>query len=520
MRCVTPTSSPLPGTAAEHRLGGRLALGAAAAVLVSVPFTLLTLLVLSRFEPLEAADRRVANAFNAYVLPRPALERTLEVLALVTHPNTMRAVAAVIAVALWMRGRRRLVAWLVVTMAVGGLLSPVLKAIVARARPTFDDPVTTAGGFSFPSGHALNSMLLAACLIVLAHPPTRRLRRAAVWTTATVLVAVTAVDRIALGVHYVSDVLAGWTVALATVATTTVAFAAWRRGEGLPPTSPDEGLDPESGVDARHPGDRDPHPAGHPWVRVLGRLAANLLLRWALVLAVLVGVGFLVTRAAETVWPFTVEDGVNRHLAAGRTATGNTLTLFMSGLGNTSTIVPLCLVAVVVLRLSLHRWRESLLVGAVTLAQSVVFLLTTMAIDRERPEVPKLDESPPTSSFPSGHTSAAIALYTSLAVVAHRRIRTTWLRRTVLAVLLSLPVLVGIGRLYRGMHHPSDVTASLLNAGLLLLLSDRLLRRTPLPDDGAAPLAGVAGGTTTGAGATTGAGVTAGPDHPSREVHV
>jgi undecaprenyl-diphosphatase len=355
-------------------------------------------------------------------------------------------------------------------------------------------------------------MLMAACLVVLVHPRARRVRRVVVWTLAVVLVLLTGVDRIALGVHYLSDVLAGWVVALATVTATTVAFATWRRSEGLPATSTDEGLDP----DPDHPPIRSDAPRrGRPWARPLGRLAGQLVLRWVVVLAVLVAVGMLVTTVAESVWPFTVEDGVDRALAAGRTPTRNTLTVFMSGLGNTSTIVPLCLLAAVVLRLVLHRWRESLLVGAVTLGQSVVFVLTTLAIDRERPGVPHLDDSPPTSSFPSGHTSASIALYSSLAVVAHRRIRNPWVRRPVMVLLLCLPGLVATGRLYRGMHHPSDVVAALLNAGLLLLLTDRLLRTTPLPDDGAVPPSGVAA---LRPGAADGA--PSDPDHPTREVLV
>ncbi len=244
---------------------------------------------------------------------------------------------------------------------------------------------------------------------------------------------------------------------------------------------------------------RSSHPAsngdGSPvtWGHVMPRLVGGLLLRWIAIFVVLVALGLLVTRVADQVWPFTVEDDINRGVEQVRTASGNTATLWMSGLGNTSTIVPLCLLVALVLRLTLHRWRESFLVVAVTLGQSVVFLLTTLVIDRNRPDVAHLDQSPPTSSFPSGHTSAAIALYASLAVVAHRRIRATWLRRLAMAVLLCLPALVAVGRLYRGMHHPSDVAASLVNAGLQLLLADRLLRATSLPDDGDVPRAGVAG---------------------------
>ena len=229
------------------------------------------------------------------------------------------------------------------------------------------------------------------------------------------------------------------------------------------------------------------------WKHVLPRLVGGLVVRWLAILVLMVALGLLVTRVAEKVWPFTVEDDINRSFEQARTAAGNTATLYMSGLGNTSTIVPLCLLLAIVLRLVLKRWRESFLVMAVTLGQSVVFLFTTLAIDRDRPDVVHLDESPPTSSFPSGHTSAAIALYVSLAVVVHRRVRPTWLRRLLMAVLLCLPALVATGRLYRGMHHPSDVTASLINSGLQLFLADRLLRATALPDDGDVPRAGVAG---------------------------
>ncbi|WP_088320741.1 phosphatase PAP2 family protein [Kineosporia sp. R_H_3] len=250
------------------------------------------------------------------------------------------------------------------------------------------------------------------------------------------------------------------------------------------------------------------------WRHVLPRLAGGLLLRWLAILVVLVGLGLLVTKIADTVWPFTVEDDVNRAFENARTAAGNTATLFMSGLGNTSTIVPLCLLMAVVLRLALKRWRESILVVTVTLGQSVVFLLTTLAIDRNRPDVEQLDQSPPTSSFPSGHTSAAIALYTSLAVVVHRRVRPTWLRRLLVVLLLCLPALVATGRLYRGMHHPSDVVGSLVNAGLQIFLADRLLRATPLPDDGDVPRHGVAGPRRSLAGSGTTAGTDRGtPAH-------
>ena len=78
--------------------------------------------------------------------------------------------------------------------------------------------------------------------------------------------------------------------------------------------------------------------------------------------------------------------------------------------------------------------------------------------------------APPTSSFPSGHTAAAIALYGCLAVllmwVYGRRPAT----RVAAVVLFCIPVVVGLSRLHRGMHYPSDILVGALGGGLWLLL--------------------------------------------------
>jgi membrane-associated phospholipid phosphatase len=54
---------------------------------------------------------------------------------------------------------------------------------------------------------------------------------------------------------------------------------------------------------------------------------------------------------------------------------------------------------------------RGVLPGGAVAVQATVFLMTTLAIDRPRPAVVHLDTSPPTSSFPSGQTAAAMALY-------------------------------------------------------------------------------------------------------------
>jgi len=245
---------PVPG----RGLASRLLLGGLAAAVLAMPLTILTALVLSRSDGLRDVDSSVVDAVHGQVLARPQLARVLGWISTATHPNSVRAVTAVLVVALWARGHRRRALWLAVTITVGGALDPVLKDAVARARPVFTHPVALAPGYSFPSGHALNTMLLAACLVLLGHGPTRGHpgRRAALWTGAVLLVLVTGADRVGLGVHYATDVLAGWLVALVTVTVTTTAFESWRRDAGLDPSSPEAGLDPGPGPDQ----DPDPKP--------------------------------------------------------------------------------------------------------------------------------------------------------------------------------------------------------------------------------------------------------------------
>lgn len=98
-------------------------------------------------------------------------------------------------------------------LALGGsaLLNLATKQLFARDRPSLWESIAPESTYSFPSGHAMGSMTLAAVLVLLAWPT--RLRG---WVTAAMLVFVPMVgmSRVYLGVHYPSDILAGWSAAL------------------------------------------------------------------------------------------------------------------------------------------------------------------------------------------------------------------------------------------------------------------------------------------------------------------
>jgi membrane-associated phospholipid phosphatase len=146
----------------------------------------------------------------------------------VFDPNTLRLAALVLVIWFVRRKARRMALWVTTTMAVGGLLGMLLKLLVGRHRPDLLDPVARAAGYSFPSGHALNVALAAGVFLLVFLPLVRGRRRALLWAAAVVATVVTGLCRIALGVHWTSDVVGGWVLGLAVVAATASAFTTWR----------------------------------------------------------------------------------------------------------------------------------------------------------------------------------------------------------------------------------------------------------------------------------------------------
>jgi membrane-associated phospholipid phosphatase len=239
-------------------------------------------------------------------------------------------------------------------------------------------------------------------------------------------------------------------------------------------------------VPASHPDPKPGHSPGTALDPRPGGLAERLGTRWrdhspvlvgsaiallglVVLTVVIVGIGLLLTKVfagSITSW----DDRLTRWFVAQRTPTLNTVTAFGSDLGSTVTIVAIAVLVAVVLGIK-RRWREvELIVVALTIEVSV-FLLSTLAVDRARPDVRRLDVSPPTSSYPSGHTAAAIVLYVSLAIVVSSLTRSRAARVIAWTLAFLLPVAVGLSRLYRAMHHPTDVLASVLLGAAALTIA-------------------------------------------------
>jgi len=193
--------------------------------------------------------------------------------------------------------------------------------------------------------------------------------------------------------------------------------------------------------------------------RVVGRVVLQL----AVLYGVLVGIGWLLTRVLDDSGLAREEDELNQALADGRTPTMDDVTYVLSGLGNTGAIVGALVVVAVGLRLATKKWSIPVFLVLAVSAQALVFLFVQLTIKRQRPDVERLDSSPPTSSFPSGHTGAATALFLASALLVAWYVRNRAVKVIALTVLVSVPLLVAYGRLYRGMHFPTDILGAYLN---------------------------------------------------------
>ncbi|MFF5445711.1 phosphatase PAP2 family protein [Streptomyces sp. NPDC012888] len=198
---------------------------------------LLTVLVALRWHPVLRYDGLVARALHAQAHAHPELTALNRLLSdWVWDPWTMRALLAVACGWLWWRGERRLAGWFLLAVAAAAVVSQGVKAAVGRERPVWADPVDTASYAAYPSGHALTATVVCGLLLWLASGSgagrAGRSGRAgwvtgAAWAVAAVSVLGVGFTRVLLGVHWPSDVVAGWLLGAVLVAF--VALAASRR---------------------------------------------------------------------------------------------------------------------------------------------------------------------------------------------------------------------------------------------------------------------------------------------------
>jgi undecaprenyl-diphosphatase len=240
-------SAPATRPSPDARFGGRAVLAVVALLLVAVPFALLLFLVQDKWDPLLDVDDGARDDLHSLAVGRPWLVTVLKGLSLVGSAWGYVPLFAAVAIWLLWRGLPRLALFVVVTVAASPLLNALVKLAVDRARPVLPDPVAHASGKSFPSGHAQSSVVCVSVLLLVFLPAlSRRGRRVAIGLAVLWVLAI-GFARVTLGVHYVSDVLAGYVLGAAWVAAMAAAFNAWRRERGHGEIDPRDGLEPEQG---------------------------------------------------------------------------------------------------------------------------------------------------------------------------------------------------------------------------------------------------------------------------------
>lgn len=213
---------------------------------------------------------------------------------------------------------------------------------------------------------------------------------------------------------------------------------------------------------------------------ILSRLVAGAVVMWAF----FVGIGELIVH----VWAHSrfgrADAEVDGYLAAHRTSAGKSVSLALVYLADTKTVIVLTVLVVIGVYLARRRVREPLFLIAVVVGEVTTFVAVTAVVARQRPTVPRLDASPPTSSFPSGHTAAATCLYGGIAILCAVLVRRVLLLVLTWTAAIVIPILVAAARLYRGMHFPTDVIGGALLGVLWLLWVTRVY---PLHEAGRSP---------------------------------
>ena len=122
------------------------------------------------------------------------------------------------------------------------------------------------------------------------------------------------------------------------------------------------------------------------------------------------------------------------------------MTAVLSAIGTTEFIIGACVLFVALFWWRTKQWWLAIVPPQAIAVQAIVFMTAALVVGRERPDVEKLDDSPPTSSYPSGHTGASTAFYVVLAMLAQR------IGNRVLRVVVTVVCLLGA---HRRRHRPA-----------------------------------------------------------------
>lgn len=197
---------------------------------------------------------------------------------------------------------------------------------------------------------------------------------------------------------------------------------------------------------------------------------------YALFTGIWFSVGWLLTHPLKDSSIVHTDQSISEWFVRQRTPRLNSLSFVGSMLSDTVVKIVVTAIVAVVMLIVWKRWLEPLMVVVASILEALCFITITTLVGRPRPGVTHLDTSPVGSSYPSGHTGAAIA-YSAIVVVIFWHTRRRWIRALAVAVAVIVPVCVALSRLYRGMHFFTDVIFGALLGGASVIATAMVLLR-------------------------------------------
>lgn len=179
-----------------------------------IPFALIIILTFSGWERLTALDYQISNIF--YEWHNPKLNAITTVITHLGDVITQTTVTLLTVVILFIYKKWRTALWYGLTVLGGALfLNGAIKEFYMRARPSQIEPLVKIGGYSFPSGHSMGSMIVYGGLlfVIIRLVRSSHLKRF-ISIIFFIMILLIGLSRIYLGVHFPSDVIGGFSLGL------------------------------------------------------------------------------------------------------------------------------------------------------------------------------------------------------------------------------------------------------------------------------------------------------------------
>ncbi|WP_251551814.1 phosphatase PAP2 family protein [Neobacillus muris] len=138
---------------------------------------------------------------------------------------------------------------------------------------------------------------------------------------------------------------------------------------------------------------------------------------------------------------------------------------FFSFIGSVPVVILLCLLCMYILYKLLHHYSELLLFISVAIGSAVLNLMLKLIFHRARPDLHQLVEISG-YSFPSGHAMNAFTVYGIFAFLMWRHLYTKWGRIWLIIASTWMILLIGLSRIYLGVHYPTDIIGGYLASGV------------------------------------------------------